>query len=74
MKNLWLSPFLILLTHLGTKTESITIGESSTGIVKNARTVHFSLEIGGSFFILGNNAIRMSTAIFVNMIYCILDV
>lgn len=60
--------------HLGTQAESVPIGESGTGIVENAGTVDFSSEVSGTLAILGNDDICVPAAIFVNMIYSIVDV
>lgn len=62
------------MAHLGAKTESVSIGKSGTGIVENTGAVDFSLEVRCTVVILGNDGIRMSTAVFVNVIYRVVDV
>lgn len=61
-------------TYLGTQAESVPIGESGTGVVENAGTVDFPSEVSGTLAVLGNDDICVPAAVFVNMIYSIVDV
>lgn len=54
-------------SHLRSKTESVTVRKSTTGIMEDTRTVYFPLEVCRCIGVLGDNDIGMATTVFMNV-------
>lgn len=72
--NVSLRKFNLVKSHLCSKTESVAIRKSGTGIVEYTRTIHLSLEVHRCVGVLGNDSFRVITTVFMNVIDSVIDI
>ena len=61
-------------SYFRSKTESIAICESSTGIMEDTCTIHLPLKVCRCAGVLGDNNIGMVTTVFMNMADGVIDI
>ena len=57
-----------MVSYLGSKTESVTVSESSAAVDEHTRTVHRTAELFGWFLIFSDNNICVTTSPGVNVL------